>query len=169
MASPALAPASRLALLVLSSLVLAGCSAARPEGTRPPEAATPAAAVVVLGTPASEAELARGSQLYDANCVRCHGGVTGGRMMDMPPRHNASGHTWHHADCQLVEIVLDGSGQMGRMMREMMSAATNLPPMPAWRGVLSEDDVTAVLAHVKTWWTDDQRRQQARLTEETCS
>lgn len=43
----------------------------------------------------------RGRTIYAANCASCHGGLTGGTMMDYPPRHNANGHTWHHPDCQL--------------------------------------------------------------------
>jgi len=38
----------------------------------------------------------RGEAIYVANCQTCHGGRTGGSMMEYPPRHNANGHTWHH-------------------------------------------------------------------------
>jgi hypothetical protein len=73
--------------------------------------ATLVAAVVVAGcdagSPTSD-ELARGAELYQAHCVTCHGGPTGGSTSDIPPRHNAEGHTWHHADCDLVDIVNDG-------------------------------------------------------------
>lgn len=52
--------------------------------------------------------VARDEQLYAASCVQCHGGPAGGQISDIPPRHNAEGHTWHHADCLLTDIVLDG-------------------------------------------------------------
>jgi mono/diheme cytochrome c family protein len=59
------------------------------------------------GSPTPD-ELARGAELYQAHCVACHGGPTGGSISDIPPRHNAQGHTYHHADCDLVDIVNDG-------------------------------------------------------------
>jgi len=57
-------------------------------------------ALPFFGTPeiALSAQERHGQTLYAANCDSCHGGRTGGSMMDYPPRHNASGHTWHHPD-----------------------------------------------------------------------
>lgn len=108
-----------------------------------------------------DAELAgRGEPLYEAACVQCHAGPTGGTISDIPPRHNAEGHTWHHADCLLTDIVLDG-----------------LPPrpgaegdevMPAFRDELTEDEVAAIIAYLKTWWTDEQREVQAEITAAEC-
>lgn len=110
----------------------------------------------------------RGERLYQTWCQTCHGGATGGQMMDIPPRHNANGHTWHHPDCQLADIVLNGSGEMGEMMRRMMGVGENVPRMPAFRDKLTKDDVVAILAYIKTWWTDRQREFQARVTKEAC-
>lgn len=45
-------------------------------------------------TPApTQIVLSRGERLYNENCLVCHGGATGGQMMDYPPRHNANGDT----------------------------------------------------------------------------
>jgi mono/diheme cytochrome c family protein len=115
--------------------------------------------------PPSTAQVSKGEQLYVANCQVCHGGATGGSMMDLPPPHNANGHTWHHSDRQLTDIVLNGSGEMGEMMRRMMGASADTPRMPAWRGTLTEKDVAAILAYIKTWWTPEQREWQARVSE----
>jgi mono/diheme cytochrome c family protein len=109
----------------------------------------------------------RGAELYETHCFSCHGGDSGGQMMDMPPRHNANGHTWHHPDCQLTDIVLNGSGEMGQMMRQMMGGE-DLPPMPTFKGQLSEEEVAAILAYIKTWWTEEQRQLQAEVTQEAC-
>ncbi|HUH08035.1 MAG TPA: cytochrome c [Egibacteraceae bacterium] len=103
------------------------------------------------------AELARGAELYEANCAECHGGAIGGDIADIPPRHNAEGHTWHHPDCELVDIVLNG-----------MPQRLDFPEMPAHRDRLSEDDVNAILAHIKTWWTPEQRAHQEEVTEQVC-
>src|SRR5712691_1994929 len=87
-------------------------------------------------TPNLSAEQRRGEAIYNANCVSCHGGRTGGGMMDYPPRHNANGHTWHHPDCELTAIVREGSNEMMDAMREMM-APPDAPNMRAFRDRLS--------------------------------
>jgi mono/diheme cytochrome c family protein len=112
--------------------------------------------------------LERGEQLYTTNCQSCHGGATGGSMMDIPPPHNANGHTWHHPDCQLKGVIFNGSDEMGEMMRRMMGVPDDVPRMPAWKGVLSEEDVDAILLHIKTWWTEEQRRFQQQRTIQAC-
>lgn len=63
------------------------------------------ACAALVGTQPLAPDLRRGQELYNRYCLGCHGGPTGGSMMDYPPRHNASGHTWHHPDCQLKEII----------------------------------------------------------------
>lgn len=115
----------------------------------------------------SDARLARGQQLYAANCQTCHGGSTGGEMMDYPPKHNANGHTWHHPDCELVAVITTGTGPMVEMMREMM-APPGAPTMPAWREKLTGDEIDAVLAYIKTMWTPEQRDLQERATRQQC-
>lgn len=89
-------------------------------------------------------------------------------MMDYPPRHNASGHTWHHPDCQLKEIIKNGGDEMAAMMRRMM-APPDAPKMPAFKDTLSDADIDAILAFIKTWWTEGQRRHQAQVTRVQCS
>ena len=109
----------------------------------------------------------RGFNVYVANCASCHGGPTGGGMMDYPPRHNANGHTWHHPDCELKEIVREGGDEMTDMMRRMM-APSNAPTMQAFRDRLSDDEIDAVLAFIKTMWTPEERDAQATITKEAC-
>lgn len=110
----------------------------------------------------------RGAELYQENCFSCHGGAQGGRMMDWPPRHNANGHTWHHPDCQLKEVIRDGSGEMGEAMRRMMNVPPDAQRMPSFRDKLSDAEIEMVLAYIKTWWTEEQRRFQAEVTREVC-
>ena len=122
----------------------------------------------VLPGTAVTAQERRGEAIYNANCVSCHGGPIGGTMMDYPPRHNANGHTWHHPDCELKQVVRDGSDAMTDMMREMM-APPNAPRMQAFKDRLSDDEIDAVLAFIKTLWTPAQREVQAEVTSESCA
>ncbi len=109
----------------------------------------------------------RGEEIYNANCITCHGGPTGGAMMDYPPRHNANGHTWHHPDCELKQIVRVGGDEMTDMMRQMM-APPDAPKMQAFGDKLSNDEIEAVLAFIKTMWTPEEREVQAQITQEEC-
>ena len=70
-----------------------------------------------------DAALARGRVLYDANCASCHGGNLEGQpdwrsagsdgLLPAPP-HDATGHTWHHSDADLIAyITLGRSGGVG--------------------------------------------------------
>lgn len=110
--------------------------------------------LTATGTAVSAAVLAEGESLYAANCSRCHGFETGGSMTDIPPPHNANGHTWHHPDQQLMEIVLNG----------LDFAVEGQQTMPAFKDELTPEQVQAILAYVKTWWTDEQRAYQATVT-----
>ncbi len=109
--------------------------------------------------------VARGTAVYGEQCAACHGerleGAPGwrGRNTDgtlPPPPHDESGHTWHHPDQQLFELVKLGGG----------AAA---PPgfvsaMPAFQDELADGDIWAVLAFIKSRWPEDIRGRQAEAT-----
>ena len=124
-------------------------------------AATVAAACGDTGGDPDPDVATRGEQLYEASCAQCHGGPVGGQISDIPPRHNAEGHTWHHPDCLLTDIVLDG------LPPRREAAGDEI--MPAYRDELTAAEVDAILTYVKTWWTDEQRRSQAQVTAAQCT
>ncbi len=99
--------------------------------------------------------LRAGQQLYAVHCESCHGGEEGGDPTTYPPRYNANGHTWHHPDCDLKRVIREGSALGGQAM-------------PAFGATLDEDQVDAILAFIKTWWTEEQRGAQERMTEQVC-
>lgn len=99
--------------------------------------------------PASQA-MPEGAAIYVENCAGCHGDRNGNSGINAAPRHDETGHTWHHPDAQLIDWVLNGKG--------------GIPGMPAFRETLSEDQVERVLAYIKTWWTEDQRTSQADIS-----
>ncbi len=45
--------------------------------------------------PASLAQIDRGREIYSSTCIACHGGPTGGGMMDYPPGTTPTA-TRHH-------------------------------------------------------------------------
>ncbi len=106
-------------------------------------------------------QVRQGEQVYNANCLSCHLGPTGGNIADDPPRHNATGHTWHHPDCALRTMVREGSAGIVEVSRSAL-------PMQPFKERLSQDEIDAVIAFIKTMWTPDQRNAQASFTREMC-
>ena len=90
--------------------------------------------------------VAAGEEIYAQNCASCHGPVQGPVVLAAAPVHGDAGHTWHHPDRLLHQWVLD---------RPPLATV-----MPAFRGVLSDEQVLEVLAYIKsTWLPEIQDRQ----------
>lgn len=118
------------------------------------------------GDPA--ARLASGKAVYDAHCAACHGAdlagqpkwrerLANGRLL--APPHDASGHTWHHDDDMLFALIKHGLGAYA-------------PPgyqsdMPAYAGMLGDEQIRAVLAYIKSTWPPDIQARQAAITEQS--
>ncbi len=96
--------------------------------------------------------VAQGRPVYVRECAGCHGDAIVRPSALTTPTHQADGHTWHHPDRLLVDWVLDGV------------PAAKL--MPVFRGQLTEDEVRATVAFIKTFWPERVRDQQARVSEE---
>jgi S-disulfanyl-L-cysteine oxidoreductase SoxD len=96
----------------------------------------------------------RGGVLYQANCATCHGADGEGETPNWKrlnadktypaPPHDSTGHTWHHADKMLFDIVKNGGSQYNSPAFQSR--------MPAWDNKLSDDEIRAVLAYIKTMW-----------------
>lgn len=89
--------------------------------------------------------LARGEQLYASTCATCHGASGEGfAQAGIPaPPLDGSADSWHHGDEQIVGWLRNGGIQM-----------------PAVAADWSDDEVTAVLAFVKSRWEPWQREAQ---------
>lgn len=124
-------------------------------------------ALQARGQANQEALEARGATMYVTHCQTCHGDQYGIGKQLWVPTHGRDGHTWHHSDRNLKETILNGSAamdpEMEEMMREMMGIPADAPKMPAWKGTLSEEDVDAVIAYIRTFWTPEQRRFQQEM------
>jgi mono/diheme cytochrome c family protein len=109
-----------------------------------------------------------GEQLYEKHCETCHGGETGGDFEDVPPPHNQNGHTWHHADCENLRMIMEGNPESWQQRLIEEGFPEDEVVMPAFEGTLSEDEARAILNFIETWWTEEQREHQQQRTEEMC-
>jgi mono/diheme cytochrome c family protein len=91
----------------------------------------------------------QGDVVYAENCASCHGDDLQGepewRKADadgyLPaPPHDQTGHTWHHADAQLIEITRYGT--------EALVGGTYRSRMAAFNDILSDAEIIAVLAYI---------------------
>lgn len=114
----------------------------------------------------SEKVIAAGRDLYQANCATCHGtsgeGQPGWKSPRadgtyLPPPHDSTGHTWHHSDRQLLDIIRRG-GQAAYGSPGFTSG------MPAWGDRLNDEEIAAVLAFIKTFWGPAERRSQQQMS-----
>lgn len=123
-----------------------------------------AESLTVLGQPVAGEQIAFGQDLYAQNCASCHGAKLEGQpdwkrrlengRMPAPP-HDESGHTWHHSDQDLFTITKLGvSGVVPGYESDM----------PAFGEILSDEEIAAVLAFIKSNWPERQRESQARIT-----
>jgi len=94
----------------------------------------------------------RGATLYAQNCQSCHGDAYSGQgRVSGVPVHGPSGHTWHHADGQLADIILGRLDYPGRRM-------------PSFAATLTKSEVSDILAYFKPLWTPEQRDFQAEVS-----
>lgn len=152
---------SRLCWLLAASLILALVSALAYQwlgkGREPSGFIDPRDARLVIA----------GKPLYEQHCAACHGARMEGqpnwriRMANgrLPaPPHDDSGHTWHHSDQVLLNITLNG-----------LVPGVTAPPgyqsdMPAYKQILSEQQARAVLAYIKTFWSEQSLKAQMDIT-----
>lgn len=104
--------------------------------------------------PYEDAEaVALGRTVYAEHCAACHGadleGAPDWRSRDaygyLPaPPHDETGHTWHHPDRLLVAITARGT--------EAVVGGDYRSNMKGFGDILSEDEILAVLAYIKSTW-----------------
>ena len=106
--------------------------------------------------------VARGEPLYQQHCASSHGARLEGRQnwtsrdargrLPAPP-HDDRGHTWHHDDEVLFEVTKYGIGK-------------HAPPgyesdMPAFGKTMSDADILATLAYIKSRWSTSVHQKRA--------
>lgn len=106
--------------------------------------------------PSNAEQVALGRQVYAANCASCHGTNLEGQpnwQQDLPtggrpaPPHDVTGHTWHHDDQSLFTTVKYGG--------QATSPEGYRSNMPALDNRLSDNEIWAALAFIKSTWPPD--------------
>jgi mono/diheme cytochrome c family protein len=106
-------------------------------------------------------QVARGRAIYDQHCASCHGANLEGEpnwKTPLPggawpaPPHDSSGHTWHHPDDLLLDIIENGG-----------NPALN-SQMPGFRDSLDARERQAVLEFIKSRWEREERQYQWWIT-----
>jgi S-disulfanyl-L-cysteine oxidoreductase SoxD len=118
-------------------------------------------------SPSNAAVVARGKGIYEQNCASCHGANLAGQpdwrqrlpngRLPAPP-HDVTGHTWHHPDPVLIDIVKHGLVP-GKTAPEGYES-----DMPAYGGSLKDEDIVAVLAYIKSSWPAEALEAQRNIT-----
>lgn len=97
--------------------------------------------------------VATGEEVYNTYCAACHGfDLEGEANWQQPnadgsfraPPHDETGHTWHHNDSYLIESI--------RLGGVRLEPNIGVSAMPAYDDVLSDAQITAVLAYIKSQW-----------------
>lgn len=116
---------------------------------------------------ASSAEvIEQGRQIYADQCASCHGAQLEGQpdwktplpsgRLPAPP-HDAGGHTWHHPDDILFRIVREGTAAIVGGGYES--------DMPGFADLLSNAEIRAVLAYIKSTWPERERTYQENVSQ----
>ena len=100
--------------------------------------------------------VAQGAGIYAAHCAACHGADREGQpfwqypdvegYLPAPPL-NGSGHSAEHPDIILIETIRQGPQAtvcVGRNSR-----------MGGYKDILSDEEILAVLAHIKNGWPEE--------------
>ncbi|HEY5047990.1 MAG TPA: cytochrome c [Rhizomicrobium sp.] len=105
-----------------------------------------------------------GGQIYAYACSSCHGRRLQGQALwqlkdrfagRRAPAHDATGHTWQHSDEELFRMTK--FGRFAAMPANLVSY------MPAFAGKLSDREILATIAFIKSNWPMGLRASQAML------
>ncbi|MCZ6466115.1 MAG: cytochrome c [Alphaproteobacteria bacterium] len=121
----------------------------------------------VTGTadPGDAGQVALGKEVYGTACASCHGVELEGQAdwrKALPgggfpaPPHDETGHTWHHADEFLFRYTKLGA-------KEGLGVSEFKSNMAAFRDMLSDAEIWAVLAFIKSRWPPAIRQRQERI------
>ena len=105
-------------------------------------------------------QLAAGSEVFAANCARCHGSEAQGLVDDWkqklddgsfpPPPLNGSAHAWHHPQSVLLQVIDNGGADFGGNM-------------PGFASVLQPEEKLLAIAFFQSFWSDEIYQQWVKM------
>lgn len=112
-------------------------------------------------------QIEQGKRVYKQFCSLCHGMKLQGQpnwrerkpdgKLPAPP-HDETGHTWHHPDQMLFDITKYG-------LVPPNAPENYKTDMPAWESTLNDEDIWAVLAYIKSHWSEEIRQKQGEIND----
>jgi mono/diheme cytochrome c family protein len=115
--------------------------------------------------PTDQSQVALGKSVYAQYCASCHGEKLEGQsnwrvrkpdgLLPTPP-HDETGHTWHHPDKQLFDLTKSG-------VKPPLAPPGYRSEMPAFGSILSDKEIWAVLAFIKSTWPAQVRLRQSSI------
>lgn len=119
--------------------------------------------------PSDQELVATGKKIYANNCASCHGAMLEGQpdwrvrqangRLPAPP-HDETGHTWHHPDAVLIDITKNG------LVPGVTAPLGYVSDMPAYGKLLTDHDIRAVLAYIKSSWPKQALAAQKEITQQ---
>ena len=107
-----------------------------------------------------------GQNIYSENCASCHGINLEGQKnwqnrddegyLPAPP-HDETGHTWHHPDEYLFQMTKYGI--------EKIIGKKYPNNMPAYKDILSDEEILASLSFIKSTWSRKIKLQHDKINE----
>jgi mono/diheme cytochrome c family protein len=120
-----------------------------------------------IADPAGQ-RIAAGRAVYLQYCAACHGRNLEGQpewQSPLPsgklpaPPHDRTGHAWHHPDEMLVGITKKGILPYAPQGYES--------DMPAFGDVLTDEQIAALWAYIKSTWPERERQYQEQMTRQS--
>ena len=108
--------------------------------------------------------IAKGKIAYENNCVSCHQvnlvGAKNWKGLDedghrKAPPLNGTGHTWHHDDATLHNIIKYGLNKLVKNYEGKMLG---------FEHKLRDKDIDSILSYMKSFWPADTYQQQINLS-----
>ncbi|WP_028880820.1 c-type cytochrome [Terasakiella pusilla] len=120
-----------------------------------------------VADPNDPKQVALGKTIYADNCASCHGVNLEGETEDWKstkedgtlyaPPHDDTGHTWHHGDALLFQYTKEGG--------QAIAGPDFQSGMMPFADALTDEEIWAALAFIKTSWTEQQLNRQQMMTE----
>lgn len=134
-----------IVLMLLSSVFFISCS------DEVKDSVSPSKEIQIVKRDIDPIRYSQGARLFQLNCAICHGkDAEGAKNWRQPDEHgknpapplNGTGHTWHHSEKALLNVIRNGTAKIGGNM-------------PSWKDKLSNSEISLILTWVTAQWPDE--------------